>query len=261
MPKSLVKTTWQELREIPSSSATSLMVNLRSALTNHALLLSFIISTQLRMSKILITFYRCVLIFNMMKLLKNLSMAHGLVLKRQFYHKFWFPFSSVLCKIQYMHSSIILDIKNMMLTQTLLFTCDDFVRLNGCREVLLTHPDMFRKVLPQCDVKYYRNELSSYTSWSGLICGSENTVPNILNYSTRQKWVVSFMSWLSQYRPDRKLSGPQIWSGHLKMRKISCPCQGSNSWFLICPAHSVFIAQTNHSGVKYRRGAGICPTT
>jgi hypothetical protein len=43
MSKFLVKIAWLGLKEIPGSSCTSLMVNLQLAVTNHALLPSFLL--------------------------------------------------------------------------------------------------------------------------------------------------------------------------------------------------------------------------
>jgi hypothetical protein len=57
------------------------------------------------------------------------------------------------------------------ITQKLLLTCDDCIRLNGCSEVLLISwhagkgPGML--VRSHCnDIQYYRNELSPHTFWS-----------------------------------------------------------------------------------------------
>lgn len=173
-------------------------------------MLSFITAAQLRMSKTLITFYRCVLIFNETTWVWFMALSWKAVLSQV-----WSQFSWLLRKIRYTHSSVLLDIRNMMQAQTRLFTCDDCVRLNGCSGVLLTqgkqdHIPTCPESLPQCDIRYKRNELNAYTFWSSLIRGCENIALNILNYSSIQRWVVSFMPWLSLYRLERKLRGSRF---------------------------------------------------
>jgi hypothetical protein len=116
-----------------------------------------------------------------------------------------------------------------------------------------------QKSLPQCDVRYKRNELNAYTFWSSLMCGCENTALNILNYSTIQRYVVSFMPWLSLYKLDRKLRGPRFCLVIWRREKTLTPAR-NHPLISPCPAHCVFIAPINYSGVSIRCGAGMCPT-
>jgi hypothetical protein len=193
------------------------------------------------MSKTLITFYRCVLIFNVMKPLQNLSMAHGLSWKAVL-SQVWSKFSWLLHKIWYTHSSVLLDIRSMMQAQTWLFTCDDCVRLNGCSEVLLTQG---------------KQDHNACTFWSSPICGCKNTALNILNYT--EVW--------STLCPDfpctdwiESLEAPDlVWSLEEKKNLLLLP--GITLWVLLCTAHSVFIVPKNYSSVSIRCGARMCPTT
>lgn len=117
-----------------------------------------------------------------------------------------------------------------------------------------------QKSLPHCDIKYKRSELNAYMFWSSLIHGCENTALNLLNYSTIQRWVVSFMLWLSLYRLDRKLRGPRFGLVIWRREKSLTPTRNhplitplSSSWCIHCTK--------NYSGVNTRCGAGMCPTT
>jgi hypothetical protein len=73
--------------------------------------------------------------------------------------------------------------------------------------------------------------------WSGSIA------PNFLNLSARQRWVVSFMSWLfwllgkePWYPFDMGWVSPEaIWMQWQREKKYPCPCWESNPG---CPTHS-----------------------
>lgn len=129
----------------------------------------YIISAGWRILKTLVTFCRCVPIFKVAELLKNLSMAHGLTSKGS---------------LNYVLSFSSRFIKFCTKFNTYAFFCD--VRhhkynawhkhqwLCGCIEILLLedvqeHVKMCRKVWSQCDATYWRNEQSGYVLISTLI--------------------------------------------------------------------------------------------
>lgn len=217
----------QEKFLVPQLLSYGLIFNL--LWPNHALLLSFIIAAQLRISKTLITFHRYALIFNVMKPLKNLSMAHGPVLKESFITSVWSQFSWLLRKIWYMHSSVswISGIwcrhkHNCLPVMTM---SDWMAAVTSCwLRASRTTSRHVQKSLPQCDIRYKRNELNAYTFWSSLIHRCENTSLNLLNYSTIQRWVVSFhcTDWIESLEaPDL------VWSFEEEKNLLLLPLSSS----------------------------------
>ena len=84
-PNVLVKITWHEPKEIPSHSATSLIVfDLLSP--NHTIMLSMHYVCLTKCSRMIITFYGSVPIFKEAEPIKNLCTAHGLLVKSSFIH-------------------------------------------------------------------------------------------------------------------------------------------------------------------------------
>lgn len=115
---------------------------------NHTLLLSLCHCAQWRMYRTFVACYRCAPIFEAVEPLKSLCMAHGLPLKGSI--KYPIIFDScflMLCtkfdSISYFRTSVV-----RCMTQLVLFTCNDCIRLNDCSQILLIE-DM-RKYVETC---------------------------------------------------------------------------------------------------------------
>jgi hypothetical protein len=98
------------------------------------------------------------------------------------------------------------------------------------------------------------------TPWRRMGCGCID--PQFLDLGTGWMWVVSFMPWplyaygkSPRYPLDRRLGGPQSWSGrHGEVKILASP--GLELGFLRPPARSQSLYRLSYPSSPYFRGKG-----